>query len=106
MRFRKNQKGFTMVEGIVIAVIIAVISSIAIPIYRGYIDSSQQSVVDNLAETAALAANSWVRKKDEASLTLQALNLRYDATVYTIAIDKTNDEITVKGNGKTKTVKY
>lgn len=106
MKFKKNKKGFTMVEGIVIAVIVAILSAIAIPIYNGYIQDSQQDSVDNLAETAAAAANSWVRRKDENSMNIDLLDLKYDNTKYSISLDKGSDEITVSGHGKTKTVSY
>ncbi len=106
MKLRKNKKGFTLVEAIVIAVIIAVLSTIAIPIYNGYISDSKQGAVDNLAETASAAANSYVRKKGETSMTVALLNLKYNQSTYTVTIDKGNDQITVSGCGKTKTVGY
>lgn len=107
MKLQKNQKGFTIVEGIVVAVIIAILSVIAVPLYNGYINDSQQNAVDNLATTASAAANSWVRKRGEASLTVDALNLKYDQNEYTITIDKGNDQITVNSTcGKTKTAGY
>lgn len=60
----KNNKGFTIVEVIVVAVIVMILSAVAIPMYGSYITSARQSVVDNLAETAATAANNvWRRMK-------------------------------------------
>ena len=107
MKLHKNKKGFTIVEVIVVAVIIAVLSAMAIPIYSGYINDSQQDAVDNLATTASAAANSWVRKKDETSLSVANLNLKYDQAKYTITIDKGNDQVTVNSTcGKTKTIGY
>ena len=49
----KDQKGFTLIEVIVVAVIVAVLAAVAIPLYNGYVNSSRQNVVDNNAGSAA-----------------------------------------------------
>ena len=103
---KTGNSGFTLTEVIVVVVIVAILSAIAIPIYSGFVSDAKQDSVNNLAETAAAAANTYVRKKDETSLTVPILNLHYDSTKYTISIDKGNDQITVSGYGKMKTVTY
>ena len=103
---KSREKGFTFIEVIVVAVIVLVLAGIAIPLYNGYIQSSRQEAVHNLAETAAAAANTFVRKKDEANLTLPALDLHYDNAVFNITIHKGSDEIEVVGYGKSNKVKY
>ena len=105
----KNNKGFTFVEAIVVAAIIAVLAAIAIPIYNGYIHDARQDSVDNLAETAAAAANTYVRKRGEATLDVNVLNLHYDQAKYSVSISTTNDEVTVtdlNDNTIKKVVKY
>jgi type IV pilus assembly protein PilA len=49
----KNKKGFTLVEVIVVAVIVAILAAVAIPLYIGYVNSSRQNVVDNAAGSLA-----------------------------------------------------
>ena len=51
----KNQKGFTLVEVIVVAVIVAVLAAVAIPLYNGYIHDSRVNVANNTAGSVASA---------------------------------------------------
>ena len=110
--FRKihNRKGFTFIEAIVVAVIVLILAGIGIPIYMGYLADARQSTVDNLAETAAAAANTFVRKRGAANLTVDALELYYDDTKYSVTLHAGNQSVTVAEIGmsspKTKTVSY
>ena len=103
---KTNNKGFSLIEVIVVVVIVGILSAIAIPIYSGFVADAKQDSVNNLAETAAAAANTYVRKRGETTLTVTVLNLHYDNTKYTITINTGTDEVTVAGYGKTKTVSY
>lgn len=62
MRIKKDTKGFTLVEMIVAAVVMAILAAVAIPMYRGYVVGQQQATVDNLAQTAGAAANAYWRR--------------------------------------------
>lgn len=53
MKIRKNQKGFTLVEVIVVAVIVAVLAAVAVPLYLGYVRDSRTNVCQNNAGTIA-----------------------------------------------------
>jgi prepilin-type N-terminal cleavage/methylation domain-containing protein len=50
---RKNQKGFTLVEVIVVAVIVAVLAAVAIPLYIGYIQDANRNAANNAAGSCA-----------------------------------------------------
>jgi prepilin-type N-terminal cleavage/methylation domain-containing protein len=50
---RKNEQGFTLVEVIVVAVIVAVLAAVAIPLYNGYIRDSRNNVCQNNAASIA-----------------------------------------------------
>lgn len=78
--------GFTMLEALVVAIIVAVLASIAIPSYRGYIRSTRKSGARDLARTAAMAADAYYRKKG-AEPTVDKLNLSYDPTMMEVTID-------------------
>ncbi|MFW5813350.1 MAG: prepilin-type N-terminal cleavage/methylation domain-containing protein, partial [Fibrobacterota bacterium] len=99
-------KGFTLIEVIVVAVIVAVLAAVAIPLYNGYIHDTRQDVVDNLAQTAAAAANAYWRKTG-AMPTPDQLKLFYDKSTYKIDIDGTNVIVTHKTKTSiTQTVPY
>lgn len=49
----KNRKGFTLVEVIVVAVIVAVLALVGIQLYQGYVVESQRNTAENLAASAA-----------------------------------------------------
>lgn len=51
----KNQKGFTLVEVIVVAVIVLILAAAAIPLYNGYISDSRQNIASNTAGSVASA---------------------------------------------------
>jgi prepilin-type N-terminal cleavage/methylation domain-containing protein len=62
MHALSGYKGFTIIEVIIVAVIVAVLASVGIPMYRGYIMGQRQTTVNNLAQTAGAAANSYWRR--------------------------------------------
>ena len=98
----KNQKGFTLVEAVVVAVIVAVLAIVAGLLYRGYIIDARIATVQNLAETAAASANTYWRKTNNnpagTSAELIALLNLYvpDQTKYTFAVS--GNQITVTDN--------
>jgi prepilin-type N-terminal cleavage/methylation domain-containing protein len=52
-KLRKNQKGFTLVEVIVVAVIVAILAAVAIPLYLGYVADSRVNQCENAAGAVA-----------------------------------------------------
>lgn len=53
IRKSKKQHGFTLVEVIVVAVIVAILAGVSIPLYNGYINSSRDNSAANAAGSAA-----------------------------------------------------
>jgi type II secretory pathway pseudopilin PulG len=54
--------GFVLVEVIVVAVIVGIISAVAIPVYLGMIKTQRRQVTQNIAQSAAVSANIYYRR--------------------------------------------
>ena len=91
---RQHEIGFTLVEVIVVAVIIAVLAAIAIPVYNGFVRDARQDAVDGLAQSAAAAANVWLRKTG-ANPALSDLDLFYDDDKFDVTVSAADSSITV-----------
>jgi prepilin-type N-terminal cleavage/methylation domain-containing protein len=52
-KYLKNSKGFTLVEVIVVAVIVAVLAGVAVLSYNGYIKDSRKNMAANTAGSIA-----------------------------------------------------
>lgn len=50
---KKNQQGFTLVEVIVVAVIVAAMAAVAVPMYLGYVENSRANAASNAAGAVA-----------------------------------------------------
>lgn len=60
----KNEKGFTLVEVIVVAVIVAVLALVSIQLYQGYVTEARKNTAENLAASAASYLQSLVNIHD------------------------------------------
>ena len=99
-------RGFTLIEVIVVAAIVAILAAITIPIYSGFMNDSRQRAVDELAQSAAAAADGYFRKTNSTP-DLADLNLFYDQSKFTVFVDATNVTVTMIGHSEnTKSVKY
>lgn len=58
----KGSKGFTLTEILVVSVIIAILSAVAVPVYTNYIKEQRVDAVKNLALAAAISANVIYRR--------------------------------------------
>ncbi|MEG0290031.1 MAG: prepilin-type N-terminal cleavage/methylation domain-containing protein [Erysipelotrichaceae bacterium] len=62
-KFKKDVKGFTLVEIIVVLLIIAILAAIAIPTMIGYVDEARESEYIAQARTAYVAAQTVAIKE-------------------------------------------
>jgi prepilin-type N-terminal cleavage/methylation domain-containing protein len=56
------QRGFTLVEALVVSVIIGILSAVAIPMYSGYVKNQRRQAATAVAQTAAVTASSLQRR--------------------------------------------
>lgn len=102
----ENRKGFTLIRVTVLGVIVLILTALVTPFYNDFIHNTHQKAIDNLAQTAAEAANTYWRKTG-ATPTLDQLNFFYDNDTYTIAIHGSNITVTHKTRTTlTQTVPY
>ncbi|MBN1307905.1 MAG: prepilin-type N-terminal cleavage/methylation domain-containing protein [Chitinispirillaceae bacterium] len=64
---QKNEKGFTLVEVIVVAVIVAVLALVGIQLYQGYATEARRNTAENLAASAASFLQTIVNATDAAT---------------------------------------
>ena len=86
----RNEKGFTLVEVIVVAVIVAVLAAVAIPLYMGYVHDSRLNVSNNVAGSVASACGA-TKQQDSTLITAITGKSPYTSTSAAIAV------ITLKG---------
>ena len=67
LKQRKNQQGFTLVEVIVVAIIVAALAAVAIPLYNGYVTSSRTNAAANAAGSVASLMGTCVNQGGTAS---------------------------------------
>jgi prepilin-type N-terminal cleavage/methylation domain-containing protein len=80
-KYLKNNKGFTLVEVIVVAVIVLVLAAVAIPLYTGYVKDSRRATAENLAGQIA----STLGAAKQTGIESWAVNNNGDAATMTTA---------------------
>jgi Tfp pilus assembly protein PilE len=74
----------------------AALAAIAVPFYLNYVNNARQETVDNMAESAAAAANAYYRKTNAAPENKDDLNIRMvDPDRFDIVVDAEKFEVTV-----------
>lgn len=68
-RFRRkpDQKGFTMIELMVVVVIVGVLAAIAVPIYGKYVKNSRVTEATSRIGEIVTAAKAWAMENQDAS---------------------------------------
>jgi prepilin-type N-terminal cleavage/methylation domain-containing protein len=121
LNHNKSQRGFTLVEVIVVAIIVAALAGVAIPMYNNYVKTSRSNAAANAAGSVAswlgqclsqqgaatsdsLSANSQTNGKNPITIKCTAQISGADSVISTMALPP-QIKFTVtnlKGNGTVK----
>ena len=72
-KMKKLQEGFTLVEVIVVAIIVAALAAVAIPVYNSYVTSSKVNMASNASGAIASFMGACVNQSGTASVTPTAV---------------------------------
>ena len=90
---KKNNKGFTLVELIVVLVILAILAAILVPALLGWIDKAREKSVTTNAEAAYVAAQGLVTEQygTYANPSSTSIATKAGKTTFSSAIDELAD---------------
>ncbi|MCC7430015.1 prepilin-type N-terminal cleavage/methylation domain-containing protein [bacterium] len=102
--FRKEEKGFTLIEILVVVIIVAILAAVAAPIYFGYVEKAKKSEAESVVSSIISAAK--VRKNEKgtwpASIEKEDLGIDVEQTMkneWDIQIIDDGDNVTVTAVG-------
>lgn len=97
-KLRKSDKGFTLIEMIVVIAIIGVLVAIAIPSVGGIINSAKQATAQANARTAYMAAQMYVTQQTAAGASAPATMSQGNISSLLGGTYKGTVSITMNGN--------
>ena len=98
-KLRKNEKGFTLAELLIVVAIIGVLVAISIPIFTSQLEKSRDAVtLANLRAAYAEAQAEYLTANGkDSSTTENGQTVTYDATAQTVTVSKVASKGTADG---------
>ncbi len=100
---RSMQKGFTLIELMIVVAIIGILAAVALPAYQDYTVRAKVSEVVLAASSGRTAVSEAVQVSggfpDSASLSIQSQSSKYVASVAYAKTDSTNGKVTATAQG-------
>lgn len=92
MKQRQGQKGFTLIELMIVVAIIGVLSAIAIPAYKDYVSKSQAASALATLKSLVTPAELIIQEQGEISGAISLLGISTDSnTLGTLTIENKKD---------------
>lgn len=91
------QKGFTLIELMIVIAIIAILAAIAIPAYQDYTTRSKISELVVAADACKTSVAEYFQSKASLPATISAAGCSNNSTQYVASLGVTNGVITVTG---------
>src|SRR5437763_2199623 len=95
----KLQKGFTLIELMIVVAIIGILAAIAIPAYQDYTIRSKVTELINAAGVCKTSVAEYYQSKGVLPNNVTAAGCSTDGTANSVAPAVTNGDITVKAAG-------
>lgn len=89
----KKNKGFSLVELMVVIAIVAILATVAVPLYSNYIQKNNRRDATSALMTASLAEDNFFIKNDRYSDNLsEVYRTTTDENLYTLSISNVTDD--------------
>ncbi|MEW6264425.1 MAG: prepilin-type N-terminal cleavage/methylation domain-containing protein [Thermodesulfobacteriota bacterium] len=109
IRMRRGQKGFTLIELMIVVAIIGILAAIAIPQFASYRKRAQDSAAKSSLKNLATAQENYYAQNNTYTATranLTGWTVETTVTVAIAAADTTSWSATAKHNSSTSTFTY
>jgi Tfp pilus assembly protein PilE len=86
-----NSAGFTLIEALIVGLIMTILAAVSIPLYSGYVKDQERAAAISLAQTAAVSANSFLRRNGRVPTDAELNQMIFlpDPSRYTISVNIT-----------------